>query len=60
MKVYYPAWICNECAKSNRGYMPKDHIATYHLGKCGWCNQQNAVTEPRDWKYPVFKSKGVS
>lgn len=53
----YPSWICSECAEANGGRWPKGHVATFHNGTCGWCNQTAGVTEPRDWCYPKFNKK---
>ena len=54
----YPVWVCAECAlgvlneeeKTNL----KDHLSTFHTGICGVCNKEKAVTEPRDFNYPIF------
>jgi hypothetical protein len=48
----YPAWVCGECAVANQGTWPKGHIATFHSGRCGWCGEIRAVTQPRDYGYP--------
>lgn len=44
----------NYVADGNKhGRVPKDHVATFHYGICGWCKKENIpVTEPRDYSYP--------
>lgn len=52
----YPHWICAECG-NKFGSVPKDHVATFHYGICGWCKKENvAVTQPRDYGYPDYKA----
>ena len=51
----YPSWVCADCAEKAGGNMPAHHIATWHNGKCGVCEQEVAVTEPRDYRHPKFK-----
>lgn len=51
----YPYWVCSDCgtkAQSN----PKKifETSTYHAGRCEVCWEYKAVTEPRDFGYPVF------
>jgi hypothetical protein len=50
-----PDWICNPCARLLCGFYidgrwvgPASHLATYHMGRCGVCGCEDAVTEPRD------------
>lgn len=46
---YYPAWVCSSCgAKYGRG-APAGHVCTVHIGVCGICGKERAVTEPRDF-----------
>ena len=47
----YPAWICADCGERH-GRMSAGHISTWHRGTCGWCGEENDVTEPRDYGYP--------
>lgn len=44
---YYPAWVCYHCGLmyGARGFAP---VSTWHMGICGVCNEEKAVTEPRD------------
>jgi hypothetical protein len=49
------AFVCTECAEKAGGKMPKNHIATWHDGKCDICHKLKPVTEPRDFGHPVFK-----
>lgn len=53
----YPSWICKECAYK-LGYPQMSMLSTYHIGSCGWCKKQTAVTQPRDYGYPPFDEKG--
>lgn len=55
MTKHYPSWICTECAVKNGGSMPEDHMATWHMGVCGVCSKEKAVTEPRDFRYPKIE-----
>lgn len=57
MSNYYPSWICYECAYSNGGRFPENHVATFHEGKCGWCGRNKVVTEPRDYGFPPYVKK---
>ena len=59
-KSDYPAWVCTECALKNGGRFPRDHMATFHMGECGWCKKRASVTEPRDYRWPKFKEKNDS
>ena len=54
----YPQWICTQCAESNGGRMPDGHLATWHNGICGWCNEEKSVTQPRDFGYPTCPLRG--
>ena len=53
-------WICQECGdkalkekinKNKKQYI----ISTWHTGKCDICGKKKAVTEARDFEYPIFK-----
>ena len=56
MNNSYPSWICADCG--NKYGKARGKYATFHPGTCGWCEKEKAVTEPRDYGYPKFKSKG--
>lgn len=51
-KKPYPAWICTSCAEEAGGKIPANHLACWHVDKCGVCGGTTAVTQPRDWGYP--------
>jgi len=51
----YPQWVCGVCATDNGGKWSEGHVAAFHGGICGWCNQTRAVTQPRDYGYPAYK-----
>jgi len=44
-----PDWCCMECGLKFGKRSPS--IACWHIGKCGSCNQEKEVTEPRDFGY---------
>jgi hypothetical protein len=50
----YPAWVCGQCAVAHGGIWAKGHVATFHDGPCGWCGENRAVTEPKDYGYPIY------
>jgi hypothetical protein len=45
------SWICRDCGCKHG--KPRDGVSTFHVGKCGWCKQEKAVTEDRDYGYPA-------
>ena len=47
MKDEYPKWACLECGKKHGRRTPK--ISSWHYGKCGVCEKNHPVTEPRDF-----------
>jgi len=55
--VPYPDWVCLTCGEKFGRGMPDGHVATWHIDKCGICNQEVEVTEPRDFchmkKWPI-------
>ncbi len=57
----YPTWICTECgfkyADPSKLRDPDKVVATWHTGECDVCGETCAVTEPRDFGYPVFPAK---
>lgn len=56
----YPQWICAECGKRYGRGMARNHVATWHDGKCDICDRSRPVTEPRDFghllAWPVKES----
>lgn len=54
----YPAWICTQCAEDNHGKWPDLHLGTWHMDICDVCNKERAVTQPKDWGYPVITTYG--
>ncbi len=53
-------WVCNDCGnealslpvnKNKRRFL----VSTFHLGKCDVCNKEKAVTQTRDFGFPVFE-----
>jgi hypothetical protein len=55
LKNKYPDWVCHDCATKADGKIPEGHLSTFHIGECGVCGIEKSVTEPRDYRYPVFK-----
>lgn len=43
--------ICGKCG-DKLGHWPEGHIGTFHFGRCDYCGEHDAVTEPRDYGYP--------
>ena len=54
----YPRWCCWECGVKHGTMKPR--IASWHFGKCDVCEQNNNVTEPRDFGHFAnwFTDKG--
>jgi len=53
----YPSWICEQCAIKNGGKYKDYSISTWHIHQCGWCQEFNSVTDPRDFGYPHYKGQ---
>ena len=49
-------WICSDCGHKYGRY-PENHISTWHIGKCDYCGQEKAVTEPRDFRHPKLPAE---
>jgi hypothetical protein len=47
IKHDYPQWTCWQCGTLHGRKEPR--FSTWHFGKCDVCNQNKAVTEPRDF-----------
>ncbi len=47
-------WICDECGKE-QWMKPLIKRLNYHIGECGWCGADVAVSNAEDW---TKKSKG--
>lgn len=49
-------WICDDCGRKygdrSKSYAVFKEVAAYHIGICGWCNEEKEVTEDRDYGYP--------
>ena len=52
----YPFWVCRECGTKAQRWAGTA-VSTYHQGTCGVCGELKAVTQPRDFGYPVFHMK---
>lgn len=48
MSKQYPDWICIDCGEKH-GKGPGNDCCTMHMGVCGVCGKDAAVTEPRDF-----------
>ena len=49
----YPAWVCSDCGEKYGRRIPT--CATWHVGKCGVCDKETMVTEPRDFGHLDFE-----
>ena len=52
----YPIWVCYDCG--NKAQQDKSKIfsiSTYHIKKCDVCEEVKAVTQARDFGYPMFE-----
>jgi hypothetical protein len=45
----YPQWICLDCGVKYGKHKTTGYIATWHMERCGICNQLKPCTEPRDF-----------
>lgn len=45
----YPDWACESCGKEHGRGIPKNHVSTWHYGKCEICGQNKSVTQARDF-----------
>lgn len=45
----YPAWICRPCGIRWGKGVRAGRVSTWHPDRCGVCQQETAVTEPRDF-----------
>lgn len=43
-------WVCRECAAAQGGKVPDGHMPTWHIDRCGICEESKPVTEPRDFR----------
>lgn len=54
--------VCSDCGHAamklpeNKGKRPFQ-VSTFHTGKCDVCKETKAVTQTRDYMYPVFEVK---
>lgn len=44
------SYICRDCAKRLGGQWPEGHVATCHMGTCGWCLQTKSLAHHYDWQ----------
>jgi len=55
----YPSWVCIDCAinalTEDELKRLNGHLSTFHKDICGVCGKEKAVTEPRDYGYPIFE-----
>lgn len=48
--------LSNEKAKLNKRMLNhEDNVSNFHVGICGWCQEEKNVTQPRDWRYPEYE-----
>ena len=56
---FHHSFICRACAKAQGGVWPKDHVATIHEGRCGYCGKQKALANIGDYDWPDNKPRGM-
>jgi hypothetical protein len=52
-------YICSECAGKYGGVWPKNHLATFHIGKCDICKREKGLANVGDWNWPDRISRGM-
>lgn len=52
LRTYMGAPICHECAISNGGVWPEDHIATCWVGRCDVCETEQNCSAVSDYRWP--------
>ena len=46
-------FICCECADTSGGeWLHKDHVATWHTGKCDFCGEKRSLANCNDYRWP--------
>lgn len=59
MKQKYPEQVCAECAKDALDPMEwhdlGNRVSSMWEGVCPVCDENKAVTSPRDYGWPLFK-----
>lgn len=48
-------WICSPCGRELGTRLPE--YATFHMGRCDYCGDERAVTEPRDFGHPPLNDE---
>ena len=48
----YPTKICNDCGLMYG--VPRGTCSTWHTETCEVCGKTTSITEPRDFRYPIF------
>ena len=48
----YPTKVCNDCGLMHG--VPRGTCSTWHTETCEVCGKTTYVTEPRDFRYPIF------
>ena len=51
----YPRWVCERCALAAGGHLAGES-ATWHYDTCEVCAVKTAVSQPRDFGYPDFRT----
>lgn len=44
-------YVCSDCGIGFLEKGAENHVATFHLSKCGICNEPSAVTHIRNYNY---------
>lgn len=45
-------YICRVCSTSKGAVPPKDHVCTWHKGKCDFCPEIAMLCHTSDWNWP--------
>jgi hypothetical protein len=49
--------ICRSCADAYGGEWPPVHVATFWVGKCGFCGFEKSVCCTSDYNWPKLSQK---
>jgi hypothetical protein len=54
--IKYPTLVCQDCGSTASGGK-QFSVSTWSIGRCDICGKETAVTEPRDFYNPEFKTE---
>jgi len=47
-----PGYICRSCAMRLNAVPPKNHVCTWHRGRCNFCGEEANLCHTSDWNWP--------